>query len=254
MRILVTFAVDAEFAPWRKLRRFAKREQENWDFYSIKIADCELNVLMTGIGGKKAWVEAARGLWGGEIDLCVSSGLAGALKVEHKVGEVLVAESVYAADWKTAVSCDSRLVADAAACGAKVVKHFYSADHVVIRAEEKQALGLRADAVDMESAEVLSEAAAFGAKAIAIRGISDAADEDLPLDFDRVTTDSGDVSMKRVLGQVAQNPWAVPSLIRFGRQSRMAAEKLAGFLDRYVSRLATTDTGGSPLLRGALNA
>ena len=48
--------------------------------------------------------------------------------------------------------------------------------------------------------------------------------------------------------------WAVPSLIRFGRQSRMAAEKLAGFLDRYVSRLATTDAGRSPLLRGALNA
>ena len=202
----MTFAVDAEFAPWRKLRRFEKRKQENSDFFSTKIADVELNVLMTGIGGKKAWVEAARGLWGGKIDLCVSSGLAGALKLEHKIGEVLAAESVYVADWKNLISCDSRLAADAAACGARIVKHFYSSDHVVMRAEEKRTLGLRADAVDMESAVVLSETAAFGAKGIAIRVISDAADEDLPLDFDRVTTDSGDVSMKRVLGQVAQNP------------------------------------------------
>jgi nucleoside phosphorylase len=254
MRILVTFAVDAEFAPWRKLRRFEKRVQANSDFYFARIADVELNVMMTGIGGKKAWVEAAKRLWGAEVDLCVSSGLAGALKVEHKVGEVLAAESVYVANWETLISCDSRLVADAAACGAKIVKHFYSADHVVIRAEEKRTLGLRADAVDMESAQVLNEAAAFGAKGAAVRGISDAADEDLPLDFDRVTTDSGDVSMKRVLGQVAQNPGAVPSLIRFGWQSRMAAENLAGFLDRYVTGLATTETGRSSVSRGASNA
>jgi nucleoside phosphorylase len=254
MRILVTFAVDAEFAPWRKLRHFEKRKQENLDFYSTKIADVELNVLMTGIGGKKAWVEATRVLWDAEVDLCISSGLAGALKLEHKVGEVLAAESVYVADWKTLVSCDSRLLAEAAACGAKIVKHFYSADQVVIGAEEKRTLGLRADAVDMESGEVLKEAAAFGSKGIAIRGVSDAADEDLPLDFDRVTTDAGDVSMRRVLGQVTRKVGAVPSLIRFGRQSRMAAENLADFLDRYLTRLAKTDTDASSLFSGASNA
>ena len=242
MRILVTFAVDAEFAPWRKRRRFEKLSRADMDCYSTTVADAEINVLLTGIGGKKAWVESTKALWDADVDLCISSGLAGGLRPEHRPGEILAAESVYAAESKTLVSCNSALLDVAASCGAKIVKCFHSADHVVVRAEEKCRLGLKADAVEMESGDVLYEAAAFGAKGIAVRGISDAAEADLPLDFNRVTTDAGDVSMARVLGQVALNPGTVPSLIRFGQQSRLAAEKLAAFLDRYIQRLTVVDT------------
>lgn len=241
MKILVTFAVDAEFAPWRKLRRFEKSTVAGLDSCSTAMSGAEVKVLLTGIGGKKSWVAATKVLWDANVDLCISSGLAGALKPEHRPGEVLAAESVYASQRKTTVSSDPGLVAVAASCGAKVVKSFYSANHVVLRAEEKRELGLRADAVEMESGEVLYEAAAFGAKAIAVRGISDSVEEDLPLDFNRVTTDSGDVSIKRVLGQMVQNPSALPSVIRFGQQSRLAAEKLAEFLDRYLASLATAN-------------
>lgn len=241
MRVLVTFAVDAEFVPWRKLRKFEKLTAEGLDSYSTGMSGAEIKVLLTGIGGKKAWVEATKVLWDADIDLCISTGLAGALKPEHRPGEVLAAESVYASQRKIAVSSDPGLVVLAASCGAKVVKSFYSANHVVLHAEEKRELGLRADAVEMESGEVLYEAAALGARAIAVRGISDSVEEDLPLDFNRVTTDSGDVSIRRVLGQMVHNPGALPSLIRFGQQSRLAAEKLAEFLDRYLTSLATAN-------------
>jgi adenosylhomocysteine nucleosidase len=242
MKVLVTFAVDAEFAPWRRLRHFEKLTQENLDCYSSRIGDAEIKVLLTGISGKKAWVEATKVLWNVHIDVCISSGLAGALKPEHRPGEILAAESVCATDWKKVVSCDSALLDLTAACGAKVVKSFYSADHIVLRSKEKRELGLMADAVEMESGEILYEASAFGAKGIAIRAISDAAEEDLPLDFNRVTTDLVDVSMTRVMGLVARNPGAVPSLIRFGQQSRLAAVRLADFLDRYLERLVVANT------------
>ena len=238
MKILVTFAVDAEFAPWRKLRRFEKVSSAGLDSYSTAIGQSDVKVLLTGIGGKKAWVEATKVLWDTDIDLCVSSGLAGALKPEHQLAEVLAAQSVYSTQWSTTIQCDPTLVNLAATCGAKVVETFYSTDHVVLRADEKRELGLRADAVEMESGDILYEAAAFGAKGIAVRGISDAAGEDLPLDFNRVTTDSGDVSLKRILGQVVQNVTTIPSLVRFGQQSQLAAAKLARFLDRYVESLA----------------
>jgi nucleoside phosphorylase len=239
MKILVTFAVDAEFAPWRKLRRFEKLTTAGMDCHFARIGDAEIKVLLTGIAAKRPWVEAARILWDAGIDTCISSGLAGSLKREHRPGDILAAESVYATQRKATIFCDHALVNAASVCGAKVVKSFYSTDHVVIRAEEKQQLGLRADAVEMESGEVLQHVAAFRAKGIAVRGISDGAEEDLPLDFNRVTTDSGDVSLKRVLGQVAKNVAAIPSLIRFGQQSRLAAEKLADFLDRYLVNLAS---------------
>jgi adenosylhomocysteine nucleosidase len=238
MKVLVTFAVEAEFAPWRELRHFERLARADMDCYSVQIGDAEVKVLLTGIGGKKCWVEATKILWDADIDVCISSGFAGALKPEHRPGEVLAAELVHATEWKTVVPSDSVLLELAASCGAKIVRAFYSADHVVLRAAEKRELGLKADAVEMESGEVLYEAAAFGAKGIAIRGISDAAEEDLPLDFNRVVTDSGDVSVKRVLGQVLRNPRAVPSLIRFGQQSRLAGGKLAEFLDRYLQKVA----------------
>ncbi len=241
MKVLVTFALDAEFAPWRKLRRFEKVMLEDLDCYSSQIRETQVRVILTGIGGKKAWVEATKVLWDSDMDVCISSGLAGALKSEHKPGEVLAAESIYAADWKKVVAGDSALLDLAVSCGAKLVKCFYSADHLVLKSEEKHKLGLKADAVEMESGEVLHEASGFGAKGIAVRAISDAADEDLPLDFARATTESGDLSMTRVMGQVARNPGAVPSLIRFGQQSRIAAEKLAAFLERYLEKLAATD-------------
>jgi len=170
------------------------------------------------------------------------SGLAGALSPEHQLGEVLAAQSLYSTQRKTSILCDPELVETAATCGAKVVKAFYSADRVAVRADEKRELRWRADAVEMESADILFEVAAFGAKGIAVRGISDMSEQDLPLDFNRVTTDSGEVSLARVFGQVIQNVTAIPSLIRFGQQSQLAASKLAEFLDRYLESLAATNT------------
>jgi nucleoside phosphorylase len=252
MNILVTFAVDAEFAPWRKLRHFEKLSRTEVDSYATAIGQADVKVLLTGIGGKKPWVAATKVLWDTDIDLCVSSGLAGALSPEHQLGEVLAAQSLYSTQRKTSILCDPELVETAANCGAKVVKAFYSTDRVVVRADEKRALGLRADAVEMESAAILFGAAAFGAKGIAVRGISDISNQDLPLDFNQVTTDSGEVSLARVLGQVMQNVTAIPSLIRFGQQSQLAASKLAEFLDRYLESLAATNTLG--LKQGASTA
>ncbi|GAC1627006.1 MAG: hypothetical protein PVS2B2_16040 [Candidatus Acidiferrum sp.] len=235
MKVLITFAVDAEFAPWREIRHFEKQNREGAEWYSTTIEDVEVVVLLTGIGAKKAGVEVTKVIWDGDIDVCISSGLAGALKCEHRVSDVLAARRIDTASGKQPVACDESLVRLASEFGAKIADSFYTMNHVVLSAAEKQEFGKTADAVEMESAEILSKAAGFGAKVIAIRGISDAADEDLPLDFNRVTTDSGEVSMKSVLAQVARKPQSIPALIRFGKQSKAAAEKLNNFLDRYVA-------------------
>ncbi len=249
MRILVTFAVEDEFAPWRKLREFGTRDYPKVACYETRIADMHLDVLLTGIGGKKAWVEATKIIWNGDVDFCISSGLAGALRPDHRPGETLVARKVRSVDWNRTIHCDSWLVNLASECGAKVVDAFHSEDRVVVDSAEKRALGSEADAVEMESGEVLFEAAAFGARGVAIRGISDTVEEDLPLDFNRVTNASGDVSIPRVMREVFRNPGAIPALIRFGHQSHEAAERLAAFLDEYVQRLSRTAVDARP--RGA---
>jgi adenosylhomocysteine nucleosidase len=111
---------------------------------------------------------------------------------------------------------------------------------VIGSASEKNELRNVADAVEMESGEVLYEASVFGAKVIAIRGISDGVDEDLPLDFNRVMTSAGEVSIPKVLGEFVRHPMAARALVRFGKQSRMAAEKLGAFLDRYLEAVVSS--------------
>ncbi|HVH60388.1 MAG TPA: hypothetical protein VM709_08640 [Candidatus Sulfotelmatobacter sp.] len=239
MRILLTFAVAAEFAPWRKRRGFEKIAKGKAQFFRARIGDSEVNVLLTGVGGKNAWLEATKAIWGGAVDICISSGLAGALRPEYHLGDVLAARAVQAAGRKQ-VAADRQLVRLAQEHGALAVDSFYSADHVIGLASEKRELASLADAVEMESREVLYEVAAFGARGVAIRGISDRADQNLPLDFNRVVTSTGEVSIPRVLGEMVRHPSSTAGLIRFANQSRVAAEKLAAFLDRYVEAVASS--------------
>lgn len=240
MRIVVTFAVEAEFAPWRKVRQFEKRANGSAGYFAARIGGADVNVLLTGVGGKSAWVETTKIVWDSDVDICVSSGLAGALRAEYRLGDILVAKEVQAISWKRIVASDAKLVQLAEEHGARAVGSFYSVDRVIRSASEKLELGRVADAVEMESGEVLYEASAFGAKVIAIRGISDTVDEDLPLDFNRVMTPAGEVSIPKVLGEVVRHPTSVPALMRFGKQSRMAAEKLGAFLDRYLEGVVSS--------------
>jgi nucleoside phosphorylase len=131
MRILVTFAVDAEFAPWRKRRRFERRTSGATEFFVVRIGGVDVNVLLTGVGGKSAWLEATKIIWDGDVDVCVSSGLAGALRSAHEVGDVLAAKEVHAIGWKRRLLSDPALFQLAEQCGARGVSAFYSADRVI---------------------------------------------------------------------------------------------------------------------------
>jgi len=52
MKVLVTFAVEAEFAPWRKLRQFSQSNLGDIRAFSAQMRDGELIVLLTGVGGR----------------------------------------------------------------------------------------------------------------------------------------------------------------------------------------------------------
>jgi|HubBroStandDraft_1064217.scaffolds.fasta_scaffold01252_11 adenosylhomocysteine nucleosidase len=245
MRILVTLALETEIAPWRALREFRTDQWGEADVYRAQIGAAEVGVLLTGAGPKQAHLETAKVLGGDpdSIHLCITSGLAGALKPEYRIGQVLAARSVRTENELTDPSSNllessAPLLSFAGDCGATVVEQFYSAVRVVGKAEEKSHLGERSDAVEMESFEVLLESAAYGIPAIAIRAVSDSVDDDLPLDMNRIFTDEGQVSIPRVLGQVALHPTSVPELVRLGQNSKVAAESLANFLDKYITMVS----------------
>src|SRR5437879_5769307 len=176
------------------------------------------------------------------FDVCVSSGLAGALRSDYRLSDIVVARLLKSnfvhadlgRDW---LETDKQLVELAVAHGAKPVDAFYTAQKVLTTAEQKSLLAAKADVVEMESFDVVKEGYAWGARGVAIRAISDRADENLPIDFNRTMSSDNHVSVPRVLAEVAKNPGTLGPLIRFGKQSRSAAEALARFLETYVTEV-----------------
>lgn len=239
MKVLVTFALESEFAPWRKLRRFERVGAFAQDvIYRSQIREVEIRVAVTGVGEFSGRKILSRSLDDGP-DICISSGLAGGLKPEFSVGQVLVAKNVADLGGSRHLPCDAELVALASEAGAQVAGTFLSSDHVVARAEEKQKLAGLADAVDMESVNILSAAKKKNIRAIAIRAISDSAETDLPLDFENLFDSRGAVNVRKVAGQIAAHPGRIPGLLRLAQHSEHAARALAHFLDSYLQLLGS---------------
>jgi|SRR5579864_1885613 len=250
MRILVTFAVEAEFAPWRKRHDFRAFEAKPacTEEYLATISGIEVVVGLTGIGREAASRKICDFTWGEDLDLCITTGFAGALRPEHQVADILAARQLVTDEERIKeaftgkLESTPRLLSIAATCGAKVVDSFYSSPSLIRTAQEKAALRDLADAVEMESFEVLSEAFAWMPEGVAVRAISDTADEDLPFDFGQMVTEEGELSIGRIVGGIVRKPSAIPGLLRLGKRSGEAAKKLAVFLDAYLAALA-----GKPL-------
>jgi len=245
VRILITFALENEFAPWRASHDFKPANLGDMDVHVAGFGSAHVTVALTGVGARQAALTASQIIRGEfePFDCCISCGLAGGLRSNYAIAEVLAARTIFSeavpADGVSRLlECSGALVSFASDCGATVVEQFYSADHVISTAREKQALSANADAVEMESFEILREAQDSGIPGVAIRSISDTLGEDLPLDMSQILTDEGQVSIPRVLGQVALKPQSLPGLIRLGKNSREAAQSLSRFLDSYVAALS----------------
>lgn len=245
MRVLVIFAVDAEFAPWRKRHPFVAFPVElghrcfRESFYRARIRSSEVTVYLTGIG----WTlpeDGLKKLFQEKPDACVSSGLAGGLKGFLKKGDVVAARFVASSYGEGSVGANHRLIEVAAQCGARVVDKCITSRQLLGQAQSKRTMGEFGDIVDMESFKIMSVVAGPQVPAITVRVISDTVDEDLPLDFSRVLDQSGRVLTRQLLLQLARHPHRIPALIRFGRESQKAAERLADFLDRYVEAIAAS--------------
>lgn len=237
MNVVVTFAVRWELAPWLRLRAFRRVAVKGWTSYETTIAGAAVHVVLTGIGPSHA-KEAIRAALGSKPDAVLASGLAGALKRSYGVGDVLAARLVHPERTDQHVSSSEELLDSAIACGAKAVDSFLSANTIARTAKEKAVLGSLADAVDMESFAILTEAGRSGVPAIALRSVADTGEYDLPCDFSKMVDERGRLRMWRMALEPICAPQRFPALIRFAIAGHRAASRLARFLDRYLEVLA----------------
>lgn len=245
MRILVTFAVEAEFAPWRKLRKFEPMQvdprgaSEYRQVWETLIGHTCVSVYLTGIGRglPRQVVEMREAFLTSKLNLAISSGLSGALKGGLKPGDLIVPQKVRTLRNDEHADSDPVFRERAIQQGALPIETLITVDRIVSTAEEKARLSFFGEAVDMESAMIMSQFVAVTVPALTIRAVSDAADEDLPVDFDRCVTPQGAIKPMSLVNAIVRRPSKLPNLVRFGRQSNHAAQRLASFLDGFIAAL-----------------
>lgn len=236
MKLLVTFAVHAEFAPWLRRRNFL-RQPGDWPVYEANFGAARVRAVLTGMGQEHALVAAKRFL-AEKPDICISTGMAGALRGDYRPGDILAARLVGEVGEPLAVASHRELLSTAVDCGARQIERLATSKTVIARAELKQKLSNEADAVEMESYVILAEAARHGVPAVAIRAVSDTVSFDIPYNFDQALDKRGQIKLLRIFPQILRRPGGLPALLRLGRNSRLAARRLADFLDAFAGTMA----------------
>ena len=245
MRILVTFAVEAEFTPWRRRHAFelvslpiAIGFQPQF-FYRGTVFENNVEVLLTGIGWDASKPDngprfVLRELLKNKPDICISSGLAGGLRSDLRCGDVVAAREVLLRTGGYPIRSSPNLLAVAKDAGARVDLRQITEERIASKASAKAALSNFGDFVDMEGYHILQIVGGARVPAISLRAISDTVSEDLPPDLDRIVDRAGHVQTIPLLKFLARRPGRIGSLLTFGARSRDAAVSLADFLDRFL--------------------
>jgi nucleoside phosphorylase len=201
-------------------------EEEARAFRARASGLAHVRVLITGIGQENAKRAMTAALASSPPPATVvTSGFAGGLDPALETGTVLFeADSGFP------------LLSALRASGARSAV-FHCAAAIVTSASQKRWLGHQtgAAAVEMESALIRAACHTRGIPSATVRVISDAADEDLPLDFNLLMTPDQRMSYARLAWALAKSPGKIAELLAFQQRVKRAAEKLADVLVRIAN-------------------
>ena len=204
---LVCFALEQEAAPFRKL--------------AMKIPD--VAILITGIGAKNAEASLRNFLVKNTPELVLTCGFAGGLNPELESGDVVFMTG-YPALEERLVNVDATLAS------------FFTAPRIATTVAEKKKLRAETDAdvVEMESGAIMAVCRERRIPCAMVRAISDAADEDLPLDFNKLSKPDMSLHYGKLAWAILAAPWKIGALIRLHKKTSFAAGQLADVLAKLI--------------------
>lgn len=206
-RTLVCFAFAEEAGPFQK--QVAGRE--------------DVAILLTGMGRQNAEKSLRARLEHEAPRRIFTCGFAGALNPELKLGDVVF-------------STLQRSVWDALQQHGAKSAYFFTSDRVVTTAAEKAELRskTRKDVVEMESAAIEALCRERKIPSSTVRVISDAANEDLPLDFNRLANADLSLNYGKLAWAIVKSPGKIAALWRLRKRTQFAAQRLADVLAKVV--------------------
>lgn len=184
--------------------------------------------------GTQALVAGHRPAW------VISAGFAGGLDPRVKRGDIVMADCI-AGDERRRLTIDLKFPSEALAMPGLHVGRLVTTDAVLYRPEDKRALGeqQQALAVDMESWAVGEVCRQAKTRFLAVRVISDAVDDELPADVERLARQTTRAArLGAAAGAIFRRPSSVKDMLKLKEEALIGSDRLARFLAGIVVQLA----------------
>jgi adenosylhomocysteine nucleosidase len=247
--ILIFVALKAEAHPiGARLSDKVAQLDSDMDGYQGRIGDVPVTLVVTGMGLRHARISAGRAMDSlAAIDLVVTSGVAGGLRDDLAVGQVVMSERLMTCrdddlrpeqvidapvQWldKCAAALEASRISRAA--GPTITSR-----RPLMTAADKQRAYLLSGgiAVDMESAAIALEAERRGLPFVCMRTILDTAAEDVV--GARLIDQDGRVRPLAAARALITNPRLIIGVARLVRNLRLATHSMAAALEEVLPRL-----------------
>lgn len=232
--IAITFALPAESSGFVALLRDKRRAMSRGgEIIYGAINQQPITIFHTGIGQKACQSKIDNFLRIEHPDVWISSGFAGSVGEDLRVGDLLLAENF---SDRELLAAAQRLLADRSARTAKLFTSTTIVDSTVQRNEIARRRG--ALAIDMETETIARTCMACGIRMLSLRAISDSLDEPFPapphllFDLERQRTDLAKLSL-----YLLTHPRDAWRFVRFTGQIRQARQALTGAIVALLQEL-----------------
>lgn len=254
-RLGAVAAMPQEIAPLlSRIGRFTTERVSGFNLYRFSLGTAHVALIESGMGPAHA-TAATRALIGAaRPSAIVNFGFAGGVLPGLEVGDLVLAERahLFRGEAIAPAECpDARLSAlVAAACQEAGLELRHGSFVTACGIVDKRGLpasvtgGMALPVLEMETAAVLAEARLAGIPALALRGVSDAADEELGFSIEELCDAQLNLSPWRIVLMLVRKPYLVPQLLRLAGNSRRAGRKLAQAVVASLRALSAGDRAG----------
>ncbi len=251
-------AMPEEIGPLLKLvGPYAHERRGKLNLYRFTIGNQAVCLIESGMGPLNAATATHALLDAANPCLIVSFGFAGAVTAGPLVGDIVLANRLlfhHERLFSEQLGLATELADQATIAIDQLLRHvncqlyhgaFITAAQILGKKELAKQLpaGLINPVVEMETTAVARVAARAKVPLLAIRAISDAADEELGFNIADFTDRTMRIRLWRVLLTVAQKPWIIPQLLRLAANTRRGGKHLALALLGLMRYLAQQSPG-----------
>jgi adenosylhomocysteine nucleosidase len=246
VRIGLVIAMPEEVRPIvRRIGRFRKERLGGFPLYRCQLDGREICLIRSGMGSSKAAAAALSLIAALRPDQIISAGFGGAVRKGLETGDIVVAGQVVSlTDGKfsdAAAIENGPVLTSLRAClegrGLRIEDGCIVTTSSIVRKDEVSRMlpeGLMNPVLDMETSAVAEAAACHGIPLVAVRAISDPAEEELLFSIEDLCDRELNIRIGRVILTMLRNPRVLRQMLRLARNAKVCGNNLAVVLERVI--------------------